>query len=133
MLLIVCGSLQCVTFLGMVFGESLPLQCLSGIGNGLINCHIPAMITVIYSIPRIQEREAAVAVAVYFSCLWTGAALGPLLVGLVGESTGDIGVGLSIAALTPLTLVAAGLVIQWALKDTQPIDMGGHKTIGRNT
>ena len=59
-----------------------------------------------------QDREAAVAVAVYFSWLWMGAALGPVVTGLLSEATGDLGFALLIMALGPLSLVVVGLILQ---------------------
>ena len=112
LLLVICGILECVTFMGMIFGGTLPILFLSGIINGMVMVFIPAMMTMLYRLPGIQEREAAVAVAVYFSWLWMGAALGPVVTGLLSEATGDLGFALLIMALGPLSLVVVGLILQ---------------------
>ena len=112
LLLVICGILECVTFMGMIFGETLPFLFLSGIINGMVMVFIPAMMTMLYRLPGIQEREAAVAVAIYFSCLWAGAALGPVVTGLLSEAKGDLGFALLVMALGPLSLVVSGLILQ---------------------
>ncbi len=109
-LLMVCGILMSVTSFGMVSSGSAPLLFLFGIVNGMCMCFIPAMLTMIYRLPGIREREVAVAVAVYFSCLWTGSALGPMVTGYIGDVT-DLRTGLSVAAFSPLTLTTAGVVL----------------------
>ncbi len=109
-LLMVCGILMSVTSFGMVSSGSALLLFLFGIVNGMCMCFIPAMLTMIYRLPGIREREVAVAVAVYFSCLWTGSALGPMVTGYIGDVT-DLRTGLSVAAFTPLTLTTAGVVL----------------------
>ena len=53
----------------------------------------------------------AVAVAVYFSCLWAGSALGPLITGTVGDIFNDLGTGLLVAAFGPLTLSTSGVIL----------------------
>ena len=109
-LLVACGLLMAVTSFGMVLSDSVGLLFLTGIVNGMTMCFIPAMITTIYRLPGIQEREVAVAVAIYFSCLWTGSALGPTFTGIIGDAT-DLRTGLLIAAFAPLTLSTAGVVL----------------------
>ena len=109
-LLMACGILMSVTSFGMISSETVGLQFLFGIVNGMCMCFIPAMLTTIYRLPGIREREVAVAVAVYFSCLWTGSALGPMVTGYIGDLT-DLRTGLFVAAFTPLTLSTAGVVL----------------------
>ena len=109
-LLVACGLLMAATSFGMVLSDSIGLLFLTGIVNGMTMCFIPAMITTIYRLPGIQEREVAVAVAIYFSCLWTGSALGPTFTGIIGDAT-DLRTGLLIAAFAPLTLSTAGVVL----------------------
>ncbi len=109
-LLVACGLLMAATSFGMVLSDSVGLLFLTGIVNGMTMCFIPAMITTIYRLPGIQEREVAVAVAIYFSCLWTGSALGPTFTGIIGDAT-DLRTGLLIAAFAPLTLSTAGVVL----------------------
>lgn len=109
-LLVACGFLMAATSFGMVLSDSVGLLFLTGIVNGMTMCFIPAMITTIYRLPGIQEREVAVAVAIYFSCLWMGSALGPTFTGIIGDAT-DLRTGLLIAAFAPLTLSTAGVVL----------------------
>lgn len=109
-LLMACGILMSVTSFGMILSESVPLLFLFGIVNGMCMCFIPAMLTMIYRLPGIQEREVAVAVAVFFSCLWTGSALGPMVTGYIGDVT-DLRTGLFVAAFAPLTLTTAGVIL----------------------
>ncbi len=118
-LLVVCGLLMAATSFGMVLSDSVGLLFLTGIINGMTMCFIPAMITTIYRLPGIQEREVAVAVAIFFSCLWTGSALGPTFTGIIGDAT-DLRTGLLIAALTPLTLSTAGVILR--LTARRPIE-----------
>ena len=109
-LLMACGVVMSLTSFGMVSSETVGLQFLFGIVNGMCMCFIPAMLTMIYRLPGIREREVAVAVAVYFSCLWTGSALGPMITGYIGDIA-DLRTGLFVAAFAPLTLTTAGVVL----------------------
>ena len=110
-LLVACGLVMSASSFGMLFSGTAPLLFLSGIINGMAMCFIPAMLTVIYRLPGIKEREVAVAVAVYFSCLWAGSALGPLITGTIGDRFDDLGTGLLVAAFGPLTLSTSGVIL----------------------
>ncbi len=110
-LLMASGIVMSVTSFGMLYSSTAPFQFLSGIVNGAAMCFIPAMMTTIYRLPGIKEREVAVAVAIYFSCLWSGSALGPLITGAIGDAVGDLGTGLFVAAFAPLSLSASGVVL----------------------
>ena len=111
MVLVACGLGMWATFLGFLYIGSLPALFLMGVLNGVSFSFIPLVMTRIYNLPGIKPREVAVAVALMFTLLWAGGALGPLLAGLVQEATDDLRLGLVITSFGSLSLSLSGLAL----------------------
>ena len=71
----------------------------------------PILMTQIFNLPGITQREVAVASATVFAALWGGGAVGPILVGFVEEATSDLRFGLIISSFAPLMLVITALLL----------------------
>jgi len=111
LLLILSSITLCTSYLGLVFVSQLPLLILFGTLNGLSYCFMPAVTTAVFRLPGIKAREVAVAVAMVSTLQWSGASIGPLLVGFVQESTDSLKLGMVIASLTPLLMIIAGITL----------------------
>lgn len=111
MVLVACGLGMWATFLGFLYIGSLPALFLMGVLNGVSFSFIPLVMTRIYNLPGIKPREVTVAVALMFTLLWAGGALGPLLAGLVQEATDDLRLGLVITSFGSLSLSLSGLAL----------------------
>ncbi|MEE9198369.1 MAG: MFS transporter, partial [Dehalococcoidia bacterium] len=110
-LLVICGIGLSATYSGILFTGSLPLLFLLGIANGMTFSFFPAVMTRLYGLPGIRPREVAVAVALIYTLLWGGAALGPLVAGFVQEATDDLRLALVITSMTSLSLSIVGLLL----------------------
>ena len=111
LVLTVCGVILTGSFIGTLFTDSSPLLFLSGIGVGVGFAFMPVMMTRLYEQPGIRPREVAVGIALIFTMLWGGSAIGPLVVGLIQEATDNLRLALVITSLAPLALSGAGLAI----------------------
>ena len=111
MVLALSGMGLSATYLGLLFTGYIPLMLLLGVINGIAFCFIPVVTITLFGLPGIKPREVAVAVALVFTMLWAGAAMGPLIAGFVQEATGDLRLGLIFTSIGPLTLAAAGLML----------------------
>ena len=114
MVLIVCGLGLNLTYIGLLFTGSVPILVVLWILSGISLSFLPLMVTTIYSLPGIKPREVAVAVALVYTLLWVGSAIGPLIAGFVQEATDDLRLALIITSFGPLVLTAVGLVLSSA-------------------
>ena len=111
LVLTVCGVGQALAYIGLISTDSFTLLVLLWIFGGVMFSFFPILMTQVFNLPGITPREVAVASATVFTALWGGGAVGPILVGSVEQSTGDLGLGLFISAFAPLTLVATALLL----------------------
>lgn len=108
------------SYIAALFTGSIPLLFLLGIVNGLSFGFFPLMIASLYDLPGIKPREVAVAVALVYTVMWGGAALGPLVAGFVQEATDDLRLALFITSLGPLILSVTALVLAAGRKRELP-------------
>ncbi|MFQ5876033.1 MAG: hypothetical protein ACE5JL_19845, partial [Dehalococcoidia bacterium] len=118
LVLMICGTGLSLSYIGILFTGSLPLMFLLAVVNGMSFAFFPAAMTALYGLPGIRPREVAVAVALIYTLLWGGAAVGPLVAGFVQEATDDLRLALIITSLAPLTLTVAGLVLSSKRRET---------------
>jgi len=109
--LILCGVTQTISYIGLISTDSAFLLVILSVLSGLSFGFFPILTTMLFHLPGIKPREVALASATVFTAMWGGGALGPLLVGLVEEATGDLKLGLMISTLFPLTLVICALLL----------------------
>ncbi len=111
LVLLTCGVGQALTYIGLIATDSFPLLVLLWIVGGVMFSFFPILMTQIFNLPGITQREVAVASATVFAALWGGGAVGPILVGFVEEATSDLRFGLFISSFAPLMLVATALLL----------------------
>ena len=66
----------------------------------------------IFLMPNIKPREVSVGIAFIETSIWVGSAIGPLLVGFIHETTGDLRLGLLIASFSPISLLVPAVFLQ---------------------
>ena len=111
LVLLTCGVGQALTYLGLIATDSFPLLVLLWIVGGVMFSFFPILMTQIFNLPGITQREVAVASSTVFAALWGGGAVGPILVGFVEEATSDLRFGLIISSFAPLMLVITALLL----------------------
>ena len=121
--LVACGLTQCLSYVGLISFDSVPLLFLFSILNGAAFGFFPVLMTMIFNFPEIKPREVAVASSVMFAMMWGGGALGPIITGFVQEATGDLALALLITSLAPLSLVIGGLLLGFQQKTSGPGDL----------
>ena len=110
--LAVSGVAVTGVYMGLLFANSTPLVLLLGVGEGLSRAYFPVLMTMVYQMPGIKPREVGVGLALMETCIWGGGAIGPLVVGFVEESTGDLRLAIMIISFAPLVLlISAGLLM----------------------
>ena len=117
------GLTQCLSYVGLISFDSVPLLFLFSILNGAAFGFFPVLMTMIFNLPEIKPREVAVASSVMFAMMWGGGALGPIITGFVQEATGDLALALLITSLAPLSLVIGGLLLGFQQKTSGPGDL----------
>ncbi len=108
------------SYVGTLFTGSTPLLLLLGLVNGFSFGFFPLMIASLYNLPGIKPREIAVAVALVYTIMWGGAALGPLVAGFVQEATDDLRLALFITSLAPLLLTVSAFTLAAGKKRELP-------------
>ena len=118
LVLLACGVGQALTYIGLIATDSFPLLILLWIVGGVMFSFFPILMTQIFNLPGITQREVAVASATVFAALWGGGAVGPILVGFVEEATSDLRFGLFISSFAPLMLVITALLLAVYRRET---------------
>ncbi len=111
------GIVLAATYMGMLFTGSLPLLFLLGLGNGLGFGFFAIMMASFYTLRGIQPRDLAIVVAVFYTIMWGGAAIGPVLAGFIAGEDENLRLGLFVLCLAPLGLSVVGL---WHLLRRRP-------------
>ena len=107
-----CGVAIVGTNLGLLALDSVPALLMMPVVRGMASIYFPVLMIMVYQLPGIRPREVAVGIGFMLTCVWIGAAIGPLLVGFVQEVTGDLGFALYTTAFTPLMMVVSAAILQ---------------------
>ena len=100
------------TNIGLLYLDSIPALLMVAVVRGMAHAYYPAIMIMVYQLPNIRPREVVAALAIVSTCAWTGAAVGPLLVGFVQEATGDLRFALFTTAFIPLLGVVLAAILQ---------------------
>ncbi len=111
MVMVMCGLGLCLSYLGLLATSYVPFMILLGIISGVCIGYVPQILTLVFHLPGIKPREITVGIALIFSSMWSGGAVGPLLVGFVQQATDNLTLALGITAFVPLTLTVVGLFL----------------------
>lgn len=107
--MIASGVLLAGSYSAMLFTDSLTYLFLLGLVNGLAFGFFPLMMAVFYNLRGIQPRDLAVVVALVYTIMWGGAAIGPVLVGFIAGEDENLKLGLFVLCMTPVGLSVSGL------------------------
>ncbi len=110
--LAVSGIAVTGVYMGLLFATSTPTVLALGFAEGLSRAYFPVLMTMVYQMPGIKPREVGVGLAFMETCIWGGGAIGPLVVGFVEESTGDLRLAIMIISFAPLVLlITSGMLM----------------------
>ena len=113
------GVILTASYVAMLFTNSLVLLFLLGLVNGIGFGFFPLMMASFYNLRGIQPRDLAVVVALVYTIMWSGAAIGPVLTGFIAGEDENLRLGLFILCLTPLGLSLSGI---WLMLRRRPND-----------
>lgn len=108
----VCSLAAMGSFIGLLYVESTALILLFAFIKGASFSFFPVLMIMVYHLPDIKPREVAIGVAFMQTSIWIGSAIGPVLVGTLQESTGDLRFALLVTTFTPLILTIAAILLQ---------------------
>ena len=106
------GVLMAGSYLGMTLTGNVSLLIGLGLLNGIAWSFWALLHTVAFDLPGIRTRETAVALGFLGVMMAAGTVLGPLAVGFLQESMGDLRLALFIVSFGPLSLSFAGAFLR---------------------
>ena len=124
------GALLASSYIVMLFTGSLLYLFLLGLVNGLAFGFFPIMMASFYNLRGIQPRDLAIVVALVYTIMWSGAAIGPVLAGFLAGEDENLKFGLLILCMGPIGLSFAGIWLMFhhrpspeePLDPPQPVD-----------
>lgn len=112
LVLAACGLVKFGATLGLLQFEATSQILVLAVVKGLFSAYFSIFMIMVFYLPDIKPREVAVGQAFLRIAIFSGAALGPLLVGFLQEATGDLRQALLVTAFFPLALVATAFLIR---------------------
>ncbi len=112
LVLAISGLATVGVYVGLLYSESEALTILLGLAEGISRAYFPVLFVMIFLMPNIKPREVSVGIAFIETSIWVGSAIGPLLVGFIHETTGDLRLGLLIASFSPISLLVPAVFLQ---------------------
>ncbi len=111
-ILVACAFGSFGAHLGLVFTEAAPFVLTLFVVKGASIAFFPVVATMVHNLPEIRPREVAVGISFVYTCASLGAAVGPLLVGFLHETTGDLQQALLVTAFFPLSLFVSAMFVR---------------------
>jgi len=112
---IVLGALVLgATLIGMSLTGAIPYLVVADVIGGVAWGFWPVMMTIPFQLPGIKPRETAVALAFVDTCLVLAGATGPVLAGVLSETTGDLRLALIVTSFFCLALCVTGLTLPFS-------------------
>jgi cyanate permease len=109
--LLIIGITLCVTFLGTLETDSIPVLVAVLIINGLGRGAFWTIFnTIPFELPGSRPREVALAQALMQTMFWGGGVLGPILVGFIHQATGDLKLAMVVIFIFPIAMTLASLI-----------------------
>ena len=106
------GILMAGTYVGLSQADSVPLLMLMAILNGAAWGCWPIVSAVPFHPPKVGPREVAVALAFTTTALSLGTVVGPVMTGILQETTDNLEMALFIASFGALLLTFAGTFLR---------------------
>ena len=103
------GILACGSTILLLHVDSFWYIMAIGVLNGAAWTLFPVVITIPFELQGIKPREIAVTTGFLTMAMWVGGALGPVIVGYINESTGDMRLALTVTSFCSLIMTAASL------------------------
>ena len=103
------GILACVSSILLLHVSSYGFIMAIGVLNGMAWTLFPVVITIPFELPNIKPREIAVTTGFLTMAMWVGGALGPVIVGYIQGSTGDLSLALTVTSLCALVMTVFSL------------------------
>ena len=117
--MIAAGVLLAGSYITMLFTGSLLYLFLLGLVNGLAFGFFPLMMASFYNLRGIQPRDLAIVVALVYTIMWGGAAIGPVLAGFLAGEEENLKLGLFVLCMGPFGMSFAGI---WLMLRRRPND-----------
>ena len=110
-LFMVSGLVMTLSCVGLLYATNfwvlLPLM----VGFGVSWGYIPLVLALPFEIPRISQREIALASALLTMLFLAGGIVGPVVVGTVSDATGSMRIALLVAVLSSIGIIVSSLFI----------------------
>ena len=107
--LIAGGIMLAGSYISMLFTGSLLYLFLLALINGFAFGFFPLMMASFYNLRGIQPRDLAVVVALVYTIMWGGAAIGPVLTGFIAGNDENLRQGILVLCFGPLGISLSGL------------------------
>ena len=106
-----------VSYLGLIYTDSVPLLILSTLLNGVAWGVFPILYTVPFMLVGVRSREVAIGVSFLTVALSAGSVLGPLATGFIQEALEDLRMALLFVSFAGLSLSGAGIMLRFGGTD----------------
>ena len=115
--LMLSGIILAASEMGLLWVGPLWILVLLFVVQSLGWTFFPAATTIPYELPGIKPRETVVAISALFMSLWGGAFFGPIISGVIQDTTSDVRLAISITSVAPLFMTVAALLLskKWNL------------------
>ena len=107
-LFMVSGLVMTLSCVGLLYTTDIWVLVLLMIGFGVSWGYIPLVMALPFEIPRISQREIAVASALLTMLFLAGGIAGPVAVGTISDLTGSMRVALLVAVLSSTGIIVSG-------------------------
>ncbi|MCH9010122.1 MAG: MFS transporter [Chloroflexi bacterium] len=112
-LLMVFGVLMAVSYVGLIYTDSVPLLIAATVLNGVAWGFFPILYTVPFMWEKVRSREVAIGLSFLTVSFSIGAVLGPLVTGFLQETLEDLRTALFLVSFAGLSLTAVGFVLRF--------------------
>ncbi|MCH7653641.1 MAG: MFS transporter [Chloroflexi bacterium] len=112
-LLMVFGVLMAVSYVGLIYTDSVPLLIVATVLNGVAWGFFPILYTVPFMWEKVRSREVAIGLSFLTVSFSIGAVLGPLVTGFLQEALEDLRTALFLVSFAGLSLTAVGFVLRF--------------------
>lgn len=100
-----------IIYFALVYATSEIMIALLFFASGYLAMSVPPIVSTIPFDMKLAPREITVALGLNRTLFPFAAAIGPFLVGIIGESSGSLGLGLLVTTPLSLTLFVCGILI----------------------
>ncbi len=117
-LFMVSGLVMTLSCVGLLYTTDIWVLVLLMIGFGVSWGYIPLILALPFEIPRISQREIALASALLTMLFLAGGIAGPVIVGTISDVTGSMRTALLVAVLSSIGIIVSGFLtsrrfIEW--------------------